>query len=548
MKRDTQGPIGNGVAVQPTATGSPQSSRPSDGPVTSRRLDVARRTDALARWSGPTPVRRGARGLFVTRWRWMALVTLVVVAGAALLSWSRTPTYRAAADVLVQPRLYAAGTPPQVPDMGSEKAAAASTVVLEIASQSLGVPADRLSHGLSVSVPLNTHVLHIAYASTDARQSQQRAQAIAAAYASYWLAQQPPIDPGTKAGPATAGILKTAVITPATRPTAPASPNHLVDIGIALIIGLLLAVGTAYLRDRLDDRLRGPDEFEENGGGPVLALVPAADRVRGDLVVTRSPGSPGAEAYRELRTLLLRVSAQRGAKSLLVTSPTGDAQTAVSANVAVTLAQAGRRVVLVHADLRRPHGHELFGIDEAPGLADVLEGRASLTEVLRQPEIPGPQILPAGLLTSDVGTALHASPLRQVLQRLSTSADIVVIDAPPVLAGADIATMVELADMVLMVGDALRTTRAQVRAAAGQLAHVREKLIGCVLDNFGRRARLVTPPLSLVTGRDDHADTRTMPDDGDAGQRLPSGVDVATSAPSGPEHANGRETPATTGR
>jgi len=129
-----------------------------------------------------------------------------------------------------------------------------------------------------------------------------------------------------------------------------------------------------------------------------------------------------------------------------------------------------------------------------------------------------------------------------------SAADIVVIDAPPVLAGADIATMVELADMVLMVGDALRTTRAQVRAAAGQLEHVREKLIGCVLDNFGRRARLLTPPLSLVTGRDDHADTRTMPDDGDAAQRLPSGVDVATSAPSGPEHANGRETPATTGR
>lgn len=543
MKQDRRTRHSNGVASQRTATGRRNRHvGPRLGGVVTLRRRAQRRPRAEQLYAR-APRRAG---LILTRWRWIVLITLVVVAGAALLSWSRTPTYRAAADVLVQPRLYAVGTPPQAPDMGSEKAAAASTTVREIAAQWLAVSADSLSHGLSVSVPLNTHVLHIADTSTDPRRSQRQAQAIATAYVSYWLAQQPPIDPGAKVGRATAGIVKTAIITPATRPTAPASPDHAVDIGIALIIGMLLGVGTAYVRDRLDDRLRGPGDFEANGGGPVLAVVPAG-RAKGDLVVTRSSDSPGAEAYRELRTLLLRMSAQRGAKLLLITSPTGDSQSAVCANVAITLAQAGRRVVLVHADLRRPHGHELFGIDPAPGLADVLEGRAGLPEVLLQPDILGLQILQAGVLTGDVGKALHASKLAQILEHLRALADIVVIDAPAALAGADIATVAELADVVLMVGDARRTTRAQVRAAAGQLEHVRAKLIGCVLNDFDRRIRLVTPPLSLVTGRDAHAHPRTMPVHGDSAQQLQSPVDVATSAPSGTDRANGRETPTTTG-
>jgi capsular exopolysaccharide synthesis family protein len=454
---------------------------------------------SVARPRGRTSARRGARGLFVTHWRWLILVTLVVVGAAALLSYSRTPTYKSAADVLVQPRLFAAATAPQAPDMGSEKEAAGSTVVLDIAARALGVPTSSLAKGVSVSVPLNTNVLHISCTSAVPKQAQQCAEAVATAYVSYWLAEQPTLDPRTSVRPTRAQILSTSVITPAKLPTAPASPNHGVDLAIALIIGLLLASGTAYVRDRVDDRLRGPDEFEENGGGPVLGLVPMGSHTRSDPVVARQPDTAGAEAYRELRTLLLRIAEQRGAKSLLVTSPAGDVQTTVSANIAVTLAMAGRRVILVHADMRRPHGHELFGVENGPGLADVLEGRA---ELVTQPAALGLRIISAGVLVGDIGTALHTSRLGEVVRRLSEAADIVVIDAPAALAGSDIATMVEVVDMVLLVGDARRTTRAQVRAASGQLAHVSQKLIGCVLVNYGRRIRTVTPPLSLIAGRD----------------------------------------------
>jgi succinoglycan biosynthesis transport protein ExoP len=549
MNQDTQGPISGEPASMPSRTGS------------TPRPDLAAVQRAVEPWAGHLPARRGARGLFRARWRWLALITLVVVAAAGMLSWSRTASYRAAADVLVQPRLFAAGTPPQAPDMGSEKAAAGSTVVLKIAARALGTTADHLSTGLSVTVPLNTHVLHISYSSADPEQARQRAQAVATAYVAYWLAQQPPLGV-TTGGSRSAGILGTSVITPATRPAAPASPNHLVDVSIALIIGLLLGGGTAYLRDRLDDRLRGPHEFEENGGGPLLGLVPAARRTRARQVVARAPGSPGAASYRELCALLLRVAEQRGAKALLVTSPTGDAQTSVSANAAVTLAQAGRRVVLVYADLRRPHGHELFGIDQAPGLVDVLGGRASLADALRQTELPGLLVLPAGLPGGNTATTPRAAAWRELIRRLSASADLVVIDGPATLAGADIASTLEVADMVLAVGDALRTTRAQVRAAAAQLSHVPEKLIGCVLVNFGRRARLVTPPLSLVTGRNDHADAMPPPAgvdadadgfgegerDDDSARWLPPRHNDAANGPNGTGPANGGRRPATTGK
>jgi hypothetical protein len=200
----------------------------------------------------------------------------------------------------------------------------------------------------------------------------------------------------------------------------------------------------------------------------------------------------------------------------------------------------------------------LFGVENRPGLADVLEGRADLSDVLSQPGPGEPQIIPAGFLVGDIGTALHPSRLGEVVRRLSEAADIVVIDAPATLAGSDIATMVEVVDMVLLVGDARRTTRAQVRAAAGRLAHVRQKLIGCVLANFGRRIRIVTPPLSLITGREDHSNAIPRGDDGDdASPRVRDSEDESpqwllnrlsdpvASAANGVDQVNGWQSPAT---
>jgi capsular exopolysaccharide synthesis family protein len=429
---------------------------------------------------------------------WIIVVILVSIGAAVLVSWSQTPVYRSTASVLVQPRVYSAGTAPQPPDMGTEKTVASSGAVLQRASRVLGVPVGELSHGLSVGVPLNTNVLRISYNSKDPKQAQRRAQAVAEAYTQYSQAQQPSsrTSPRTAAG----APIGNAVITNAALPTTPASPNHVVDLVIAAVIGLMVALGTAFVRDRFDDRLRWPQEFEEIGAGPVLAVIPALLRRRSNrtaLVMVRSPDSAAARAYQDLRTMVFRAAAQRSARTLLVTSPAGDRQTTVAANLAIALAQAGQRVTLVCADMRWPHGHELFGEYNTVGLASVIEGRASLGDALRETAIPGLNVLAAGWLAGDYGAALHGNGLRQAIGRLRGGADFVVIDAPPALAGADTGALAELSEMVLLVGDARRTTRRQASTMVDQLEHVSGRIIGWVVDNFGRRTRPAVAPITL---------------------------------------------------
>jgi polysaccharide biosynthesis transport protein len=472
-------------------TGGLPTSAPDKGPSVRRRSD-GRLTRAATKAGGERVGAGKTRGFLVTRLRWIVLVMLLTLGAAAFVSWSRTPTYDASADVTVQPRVFSPGTVPQAPDMGTEKAVATSTAVLERASRLLQVPVTELSHGLSVSVPLNTTILHVSYSSPSPGEAQRRAQAVASSYVVYWLAQQP-LFKTTSRTPA-ADIVPTAIISPAARPSSPSSPNHVVDMVIATIIGLMIAVGTAFIRDRLDDRLRSPHEFEDVGGGPVLAVIPAVRQRRGDpgggLVTVRSPQSAAAHAYQDLRTRVFRAAGQRNAKTLLVTSPAGERQTILAANLAIALAQAGQHVTLVCADLRWPHGHELFGEHNSVGLASVIEGRAALDDAIRATDIPGMHVLPAGSLQGDYGAALHSAALRRVIGRLRTRFDFVVIDAPPALAGADTGALAELADMVLLVGDARHTTRRQMTATVEQLGHVSDRIIGCVVDNFGHRMRV----------------------------------------------------------
>lgn len=473
----------------PQVPESPRPGRAPDGASPRRRADG--RLSRSARRVGRDRAIGKTRSFMITRLRWIIVVTLVAMSAAAFVSWSQRPVYHSGADVLVPPRIYAVGSTPQVPDMGSEKAVASSTEVLQRASRAIGVPVAELAHGLSVGVPLNTNVLHISYSSGSPEEARRRAQAVAEAYVAYWQALQPSLHTAPRT--ANGAIAGAVVITPASVPTSPASPKHTTDLVIAAVIGLLVAIGTAFIRDRLDDRLRDPYELEDFGGGPVLAVIPAVRQQRGHvrnrLVMLRSPDSAAARAYQDLRTLVFRAAAQRSAKTLLLTSPAGERQTTVAANLAIALALAGQRVTFVCADLRWPHGHELFGEYNTPGLASVIEGRAGLPDAVRATEVRGLDVLPAGWLEGDYGAALHSVALRQVVSRLRAAADFVVIDAPPALSGADTGALAELAEMVLVVGDARHTTRRQVNAMAGQLAHVSGRIIGCVVDNYGRRTR-----------------------------------------------------------
>lgn len=417
--------------------------------------------------------------LLVQNLVWILLVTFAVTAGAAFLSWSRTPIYRAQAEVLVGLRVFSDAAAPRSPDMGTEKELVSSGTVLAPASKSLGLSGDELSRGLSVRVPVDSRVLHIAYSHPDPKEAQRRAQRVADAY----------VLSATKISPL--GRQQATVITPASLPKAPASPNHLTDVGVALVIGLALGMGLAIVREILDDRLRGARDFEAHLGAPVLALIPAFRHSRRDpasrLVALHDQDHPAADAYRDLRTRVLQAAVRRRARTLLVTSPAGEDSTSVSANLATALALSGKRVALLSADLRRATTHELFGLDNQVGLAAVVAGDASMQHALRETAVDGLRLLPAGTVARDPGVVLLAPALKQVFGDLRHSFELVIIDAPPLLTGADAGVLAELTDMILVVGDARRSTRGGVRAAVREMDYLHHKLIGCVLANNGRR-------------------------------------------------------------
>lgn len=267
---------------------------------------------------------------------------------------------------------------------------------------------------------------------------------------------------------------------------------------MALCLGLCLGLGVAWLRDTLDDRVRGVDDLEAQAGIPVLGVLPAfpgkkhspADR----LVVVRHPDSRVAEAYRNLRTRLLQVMAWQGADTLLVTSPGREEKTTVAANLSAALAASGRRVILLSADLRPGRAHEILGMDNSVGLTSVVTGQATLQSALRDTNLDGLQLVSSGPAVPDPGVLLQLPLLPRVLDQLRKRADLVVIDAPPVLATADTGALVELSAAVLLVADARLSTRVQLRTATSQLEHARERIIGCVLDKGGPVRRFSAPP------------------------------------------------------
>jgi receptor protein-tyrosine kinase len=410
-------------------------------------------------------------------------VTLAVVAAAGAFAFTRTPLYRSEADVLVQPGPAATASIGE-PDMGTEAGIATSAIVLDIASQALGVPAGTLSKGLSVKEIGTSYVLQIAYSSPHASVAKQRAQAIAQAYTSF---RSPPA--GSKSSTAPVATL----ITPASLPASPYSPTYPLDMGVALLAGLALAVATAWGRDYRDDRLRGPLDLEHQADADVLALIPAfrpRGRKPGDRLATElSPHSIVADGYRDLRTRVLLAVSARHSWTLLVSSPAWEDRGTVAANLAAALAQSGRSTLLVCADMRWGSSHLVAGTrDDGLGLSGLLERRTDLASALQPSKVPGLQSLPPGALPPDPAALLQRPAFFTVLKEIYEQADVVVIEAPP-LVSPDSRLLAETADLILLVADARVSTRAQVRASR-QLEHKRAKLAGYVLVNVGRRRRL----------------------------------------------------------
>jgi succinoglycan biosynthesis transport protein ExoP len=259
-----------------------------------------------------------------------------------------------------------------------------------------------------------------------------------------------------------------------------------------LIAGLALAAGAIFILEYLDDTLKSTDEMKE-----ILHLTPlgAIARIGGirapvdGLIAARQPRSPVAEAYRMLRTNLHFAGFENPTGMLLVTScMPGEGKTTTVGNLGVVLAQAGKHVVLIDADLRRPSLHQLFNLPNNVGLSSLFLGDVlSLDAIAQRSGIEGLWVITSGPLPPNPAEILESKQMKEILDSIRSNADWVIIDSPPVLAVADAQIIGARCSGALLVIDAGRSRNQAVRRGIETLQHAGVKIYGGALNRLTRQ-------------------------------------------------------------
>jgi capsular exopolysaccharide synthesis family protein len=221
---------------------------------------------------------------------------------------------------------------------------------------------------------------------------------------------------------------------------------------------------------------------------PVLATIPLfAERSESatDTAAALDSKSSAGEAYRSLRTSLQYVASQEGIRSVVVTSArAGEGKTSTAANLGIVLAQAGQRVVMLDADLRKPRLAANFGLDRREGLSELLSESGDWNRFIKNPSIPNLRVIPSGPIPGNPAEVLTSPRLDELLALLEEHSDLVIIDSPPVLAVADAAILSRLVGGTLLVVDSANTGRSAVLHAQQEIIRAGGNVIGSVLNSF----------------------------------------------------------------
>ena len=455
------------------------------------------------------------------------------------------PIYESHAKVLVRPVTEAVSPPgiDRLVAMGTEREVVTSHVVASIVKERLqsGEPVERLQRRISASVVGATQFLDVSCRTSTNISAQRCAQAAAEAYlqqktqeatknrdarvananvplapinaqiveATRRLASNPVESPAAAEAEASLRRLQDqakpyrqiladmatlnvndagTVVSAANRPGSPASPKPKTNAVLGALFGLFLGVLVAFGRDRVDNRLRGRVDLEEYLRAPVLATVPRTrrdGRTAPTLVTMQHPNSPASEAYRALRTRILVMAERQGLKTIMVASPTGeDGKTAIAANLAVSLAQVGKRVVLLSADLRGSKVHQYFGLDNERGLSNVLAGEMPPWEAVQEPAgLERLWVFGSGPVPAQPAELLQSDLLRELIAERRKVADFVIIEAPAALNASDCLALAPLVDGILVVADAKHTDRNEVEQVRIQFEQVGGQVVGAVMSN-----------------------------------------------------------------
>jgi tyrosine-protein kinase len=472
------------------------------------------------------------------RRKWVIVgTTAVVFLAAMLLTGTQTPAYTSHASVLVDSTLDQ--TTSSSVNMADEKQVAGSVAVANLVIDELGLSAPPLEvlKNLSINVPVDSNILTISYTGPSPRAAKRMADAFLQAYIDFrQQGQQEALDsalasirhqialltaqlgrvedslsseqdPNQRAldtsrasaliaqigtleeraaslvSPEQAQLAR--ILNAASLPTSVSTPSYPVNAAVGLMAGLVLGLVAALVLDRIDDRVRSREDVETRLGAPVLGVIPRmGPKDLGPLVAADRPSSPEAEAYKQLRADLRVAASRSSARAILVTSSrAGEGKTVAVANLAVTLARGGQRVILVSADLRTPDLDRLFGRSDGPGLVDVLMNGVSLERAIQETSIADLRLLQSGTPAADPYECLASPGLSRVLRDLRRMADVVLVDSAPLLAVADPAMIAPECDAVLFVADAQSASRKDLVESRHQLERMQTQVLGGVLMN-----------------------------------------------------------------
>jgi capsular exopolysaccharide synthesis family protein len=277
----------------------------------------------------------------------------------------------------------------------------------------------------------------------------------------------------------------------------PVSPKLAQSLLLGAAGGLLLGLGLAALAELADKSFRSPAEIRARLGLPIVGHIPpirvgldseARIDVEPSVVCAIRPKSVEAEAYRGVRTALYFSTHGRGHQVIQVTSPNpGDGKSTLASNLAVSVAQSGKRVLLVDCDFRRPRQHKIFRLAESgPGFTAVIVGESTLGAAVRRTVVENLTILPCGTRPANPAELLTSPQFAAIVEQARAEYDFVILDTPPMLAVSDPSVVAPRADGVLLVFRMTNRVRPQAERAREQLAQLGANVLGVVVNGAGR--------------------------------------------------------------
>lgn len=357
----------------------------------------------------------------------------------------------------------------------------ATPVVLQPAIDALGLnetPAELAKRVRATSDP-NTVLINISV--TDA--SPVQAAATAQAVANSLVKAVDGLERPKGGGQSPVGL---SIITPAEAPLSPSAPNTKLNLALGLLVGLAIGVGLAVLRSTLDTRIRGEADVRRVTDVPMLGWLSFdADAVKQPLLTQAGPQSPRAESFRQLRTNLQFANISGKAKSVLVTSSVpGEGKSTTATNMAIALAQAGQTVCLVDADLRRPMINDYLGLDRNAGLTTALMGSADVNDLIQPWGEESLYVLTSGQIPPNPSELLGSEEMANLLVRLESAFDVVIVDAPPLLPVTDAAVLSQNVGGAVVIVGAQKTTIHDLEKSLASLTMVGARVLGLVLNRL----------------------------------------------------------------